>query len=170
MCVCTTSSLGLRFMPAVRHLLYWTRGHGSVFTLNMQESLTMQWLCQQRWMLCRNAHRPVHTSTAGKTHTLLVQVIPQKWAVGTTEHRVITSIPTLKLGCLEGLYQCPLHPCYNSAELLLLFTFQPRSLYEGWAQGIPGHFHAPGLIINACYIFSFKTDCTWQQGVAKYFV
>lgn len=66
--VCLCNLKPWLFMPAVRHLLHWTRGHGSVFTLNMQESLTMRWLCHRRWMLCRNAHRPVHTSTAGKTY------------------------------------------------------------------------------------------------------
>lgn len=67
--------------------------------------------------------------------------------------------PTLELSRLKGLYWCPLLPHYNSAERLLLVTFQPRRLCKGWAQGIPGHFHAPAMVLspNACYIFSFNS-------------
>lgn len=144
-----------------------TRGHGGVFTPNMQESLTMRWLCQHRWMLCRNAHRPVHTSTAGKTHTLLAQSIPQKWAEWATDPKVITCIPMLELSCLEGLHWCPLLPlswdvtaCYFPAQE----TAGGVGTRNPWPLSCPSH----GLVIHACYTFSFKTD--WQQGVAKHFV
>lgn len=43
-----TQPPALAVHAAVRPLLHWTHGHGGVFTLNMQERLTMWWwLCHQ---------------------------------------------------------------------------------------------------------------------------
>lgn len=96
------------------------------------------------WMLCRNAHRPVHPQQ-GK-HITSTCYLP-KWAVWTTDPKVIVSIPTLELSCLEGFYWCPQLLYHNSAGRLLLVAFQPKRLHEGWAQGIPGQ--APAMVLSS---------------------
>lgn len=84
-----------------------------------------------------------------------------------TETKVITSILTLELSCLEGLYWCPLLPLswhVTACSFPAWETAWGVGTRNPWPFSYPSH----GLIINACYTFSFKID--WQQGVAKHFV